>query len=78
VSLWLFLFLLPAASCYLPAGMRESAANWEFLCGRRFQLIQKFMEGFGGEVDHRGLGSKRYLVSIIQLIGLVCEYLTAV
>jgi hypothetical protein len=55
-----------------------SAANWEFLCGRRLQLIQEFMEGFGGEVDHRGLGPKRYLVSIIQLIGLVCEYFTAV
>ena len=48
-----------------------SAANWEFLCGRHFQLIQEFMEGSGGEVDHRGFGPKGYLVSIFQLIGLV-------
>jgi hypothetical protein len=65
---------------YLPARHRlrlqarragGSAANWEFLCGRHFQLIQEFMEGSGGEVDHRGFGPKGYLVSIFQLIGLV-------
>ena len=44
--------------------LRESAANWEFLCGRRLQLIQEFMEGLGGEVDHCCLGPKRYLVAI--------------
>ncbi len=48
-----------------------SAANWEFLCGRHLQLIQEFMEGSGGEIDHHGLGPKGYFVSIFQLIGLV-------
>ena len=51
--------------------LRGSVANWEFLCGRHFQLIQEFMEGSGGEVDHRGFGPKGYFVSIFQLIGLV-------
>ena len=46
-------------------------ASAEFLCGRHFQLIQEFMEGSGGEVDHHGFGPKGYFVSIFQLIGLV-------
>ena len=62
---------LSAVQDFVRERLRGSAANWEFLCGRHFQLIQEFMEGSGGEVDHHGFGPKGYLVSIFQLIGLV-------
>ena len=62
---------LPARHARKARRAGASAANWEFLCGRHLQLIQEFMEGSGGEVDHHGFGPKGYLVSIFQLIGLV-------
>jgi len=63
--------LLRLKSSEVTEGTNVRRASGEFLCGRRFHLIQKIMEGSGGEVDHRGFGPKGYFVSIFQLIGLV-------